>query len=264
MTGSASPTSLCQRALAAIGGKSSISSVFPSDGSPSGNACNLLYTPTYEGLARAAWWDCLSSQATLSLLGAAPGTPEGGSSGVGLTPPIPWLYIYSRPPDCLKARSIVPTYIPQATSSPDTTANNAAPLLLPRKRQIPFKAAYSKDTNGNPLEVILTNQSEANLNYIVNQPNPTIWDSQFESAFVASLAAFLVPALALNLPLMNLQIQVAERMIAEARASDANEGSNCQDNLPDWIAARAGGSGGWYENWGGVGYDEMMWPSIVG
>ena len=262
MTSSASQTSLCQRALAAIGGKVSVSSIFPSDGSAQANNCNLLYIPTFEGLARTAWWDCLSQQATLSLLGAAPGTPEGGSSGSGLLPPTPWLYMYQRPPDCLKARAIIPTFPFNGLGTPATTINNGAPIWLRGRGQIPFKVAYATDSGNNPLQVILTNQSQAQLDYIVNQPQPAIWDSQFEAAFVASLAAFLVPALAMNMQLMNLQINVAERLIIEARASDANEGSNCQDSIPDWISARNGGAGTWEGTWQGVGYSNMSWPLV--
>ena len=264
MTGSASQLSLCARALAQIGGKSTISSVFPSDGSQPSNMCNLLYQPTFEGLARTAYWNCLSIQASLSLLGAAPGTPEGGSSGTGILPPNPWLYSYSLPSDCLKARAIIPTFPANGVGTPATTINNGAPIWLRGRGQIPFKVATVKDTNNNPIAVILTNQSQAQLTYILNQPNPSIWDSQFEAAFVASLAAFLVPALALHLPLMNMQISIAERMIAEARAADGNEGSNSQDHVPDWIAARSGGSGAGGDFWQGPGYSDMCWPQVAG
>ena len=119
---------------------------------------------------------------------------------------------------------------------------------------------YNTDASGNPLQTIVTNQSQAQLLYTVDQPNPSIWDVQFQAAFVAALAAFLVPALSMQLPLMQLQINMAERLIAEARASDGNEGSNSQDHNPDWMRARAGGSGGWYQGtWCGVGYDNMAW-----
>jgi hypothetical protein len=167
--------------------------------------------------------------------------------------------MYQRPADCLKARSIIPTFSMGVGGANLTTINNGAGVWLPGRRQIPFKAAYSTDASGNPLQVILTNQSQAQLAYIVNQPQPAIWDSQFEEAFVASLAAFLVPTLAMNLALMNLQISISERLIAEARTSDANEGSNCQDNIPDFILARSGGSGNWAESWQGPGYGSMNW-----
>jgi hypothetical protein len=128
--------------------------------------------------------------------------------------------------------------------------------------QIPFKIAYGTDAQNNPLQIILTNQSQAQLVYTVNQPNPQTWDSLFQQAAVASLAAYLVPALSLNLPLMGAQIKNAEAMIAQARIRDGDEGSTCQDHIPDWITARNGGASyyglsgsGQYGGWG-----NMVWP----
>ena len=244
----------------AIGGKSTISSVFPSDQSVAANACNLLYLPTFQSLARTAWWNCLSQQASLSILGAAAGTPEGGTTGYGLTVPTPWLYMYAAPTDMLKARAIVPTYPAQLSGTNYTTGSVPAPIYFRGRGQIPFKVAYSTNSSGSPISVILTNQDQAQLNYIVNQPIPTIWDSQFEAAFVASLAAFLCPGIAMNLPLMQMQARMAEEIIMQARTADGNEGSSTQDHVPDFIRARSGGSGTWGEDyWGGVGCDNMSW-----
>ena len=266
MTAGTTPTSLAQRALLQLGGKASVSSIFPSDGSKAADACNVLYSPTFTQFARAAWWNCLSRQITLSLIGAAAGTPEGGTTGFGIIPPQPWSYLYQTPSDSLKARAIVPTYPAQSNGIPLTSANNSAPMWLPSYGQIPFKVMYNTDATGNPIETIVTNQSQAQLIYTTNQQNPVIWDSQFEAGYVASLAAFLVPALSMQIQLMQLQINIAEKVIADARASDANEGSNTQDHVPDWIRARAGGSGGWYDsgNCGYGGWENIAWPSMVG
>ena len=56
-----------------------------------------------------------------------------------------------------------------------------------------MEIGYTTDSSGNPLEVILTNQQNAVANYTVNQQNPQVWDSLFTAAYVASLAAYLVP-----------------------------------------------------------------------
>lgn len=261
MASSVSQVSLCNRALLAISAKAQVSSISPSDGSAAADACATLFIPTFEQLGRSAWWNCLEKQATLSLLGAAAGTPEGGDSGTGITPPSPWLYMYQYPSDCLKARAIVPTFPGQNDGVPLTTINNAAPIYVRGMGQIPFKVAYATDAQNNPLTVVITNQSQAQLIYTVNQSNPVVWDTLFQAAFVASLGAFLVPALSAQLPFLQMQIGIAERFIADARAADGNEGSNSQDHQPDWITARSGGSGGWYGSWNGMGYNDMCWPS---
>ena len=260
MVATSSVITICNRALFAGGSKQQISSF--NEQSAQANACNLFFTPTFQSLARSAWWNCLQNQVLLSLQYAAANTPE-NPNGTPPFPQIPWTYQYYLPSDSLKARAIVPNFPAQSTGGPPlTTASVAAPIWLRGRGMIPFKVVYGKDANNNPLNTLVTNQEQALLNYTVNQTNVTIWDSQFEAAFVASLAAFLVPALSLHMGLMQANISIAERMIAEARASDGNEGSTSQDNLPDFIRARSGGSGGWYQGgWYGVGWEDMCWPA---
>lgn len=261
MVGNVSVLQICNLALLSIGSRSQISSL--NENSTQSNACNTYYSFIYNILARTAWWNCFRKQATLSLLAAAQGTPENVNGTTLPLPPSPWLYSYAEPSDCLKARMIVPTLPPQGDGQALTTFNNAAPTWLPNQGQIPFAVAYSTDSNGNPINVILTNQSQAQLMYCVNQPNPIGWDSMFTQAMVASLAAYLVPALSLNLPLMQMQIKNAEVIIMNARTADANEGSNSQNREADWIRAR-NGSGTWMNGCYGYGslYDDMSWPVI--
>lgn len=260
MPSSVSTVSLVNRALLAVGGNSQISSL--NENSPDSNAANILFVPTFEQLGRAAWWNCLEKQATLTLLKAARGTPE-NPQGITLPfPPQPFLYEYQVPADGLHCRYLVPTCPSPSTGSvPLTTSTIYAAPIIPNRGKIRFKVSYDTDANGNPLNVLLTNLSQAQLVYTVDQSNPSIWDSQFQAAFVASLGVFLAPPLTLSLPLMQYQIQIAERGIAEARASDANEGTASQDNIPDWIQARAGLSGPTLlGNYGYPQYINMCWP----
>lgn len=260
MVGSVSITSLSNRALAAIGGNSQIGSL--NEDSPDARMCNLLFEPTFTQMARAAWWNCLEKQISLTLLKAAKGTPENPQGTTLPLPPQPFLYEYLVPPDGLHCRYLVPTCPNPATGNvPLTTATTyAAPVG--NRSQIPFKVAYDTDANGNPLNVVLCNLSQAQLVYTVNQPNPSIWDSQFQAAFVAALAAFLAPALTMSASLMQGQAALAERAIGEARAADGNEGSHSQNREADWIQARTGGFGGanLLGNYGYPAYIPVAWP----
>lgn len=262
MTSSVSETSIVNRSLLGIGSRSQISNL--NENSKEANAAATLYTPTYEQIARSAYWNCFRKQATLSLLKAANGTPE-NPQGTSLPfPPTPWLYSYQIPADSLKIRTLVPSLPSAAGGIPVTGGAIASPIYLPTgEGQIPFAVAYDVDANNNPIQVVLTNQSQAQAVYTVNQPNPSIWDSQFQGAMVAGLGAFFVPALTLHLPLMQIAIQAAERIITAARTSDANEGIVSQNREADWIRARRQGSyfingygGG--QCWGG--YDNVCWP----
>lgn len=267
MTSSATQISVCNQALLSIGARAQIASFV--EGSTESDACKILYTPTYEMLARSAYWNCLRQQAVLTLLAAAQGTPENPSGTSLPLPPTPWLYQYATPSNNLDIRFIVPSY-PNSTpagTTPLTTASNTVNPWIPGDGDIPFAVAYATDTFGNPQEVVLTNQSQAQVVYTVNQPNPVVWDSMFQQAFVSSLAAFLVPALSLNIQLMQLSIKTADSIIAQARVRDGDEGYTTVDHIPDWIRARnSGGSLFWnnagYAPWLAGNYTSMSWPSF--
>lgn len=255
--------STCNLALLSIGARTQISSINPSDGSTAADACSTLYSFVFEQLARTTQWGCLNKQSSLTLIQAAQGTPENPTGTSLPLPPQPWLYAYLYPSDCLALQYIQSPIIPTAGSGiPQTTINNSVtPWISGQGAAIPYQIAYTTDSSGNPLQVVLTNQEQAVANYTVNQQNPQSWDALFTSAFIASLAAYLVPALSLDKQLMTTQIQLAERMIAQAQAQDGNEGVTVMDHIPDWIQARQGASG--YLRYGNNGYQAygfMQWP----
>lgn len=254
--------SIYNRSLLSIGSQAQVSSL--SEQSTQANACNVLFTPCFESLARSAYWNCLRAQTTLSLIAAQAGTPE-NPDGVTLPlPPTPWLYSYQLPSDSLQARFIVPSLPTSAIGNPPISAAMiSSPTCLPTET-IPFRIAYATDINSNPIQIVLTNQTQAQLVYTVNQPNPQIWDSMFQSAMVASLAAYLVPALSLNIPLGQMQAKIAEQLIEQARVRDGDEGTTDQSSIPDWIYARnVGGSTGYGDGYNsGVGWCNMSWGFI--
>lgn len=263
----ASQLDLCNRALLSVGARTQISSVFPSDGSTEANACATLFQSTYEQLARTAPWNCFRNQVNLSLLAAAIGTPENPDGSVLPLPPAPWLYQYAYPSDCLQFRWLVP-YCPNTDNSsdpPQTSINNTAPSYIPTQGQIPYAISYAASPKyNNPLITVLTNQEYATAVYTINQPNPAAWDSLFQQAFVAGLGVYLVPALSLSLPLMQMCIKTAEMAITQARVSDGNEGVTVMDHLPDWMVARTGSPGYYgtgYSNCPNGGWSDVNWPS---
>lgn len=261
MTASSSVISICNRSLLSVGARAQISSL--QEGSTESNALSVLYQPTFEQLARTAPWNCLRQQVTLTLLAAASGTPE---NPAGLTlpiPPQPYLYAYALPSDCLQMRFIMPIYPNNAGSGiPLTTASVVANSTYGAFLQIPYAVAYSTDSGGNPIQAILTNQTQAQAVYTINQSNPVIWDSLFEAGMVAALSVYLVPALSLNMPLMQLSIKTADGIIAQARVRDGDEGVTSQNREASWMTARnQGGSIGWCGN-GQMNncWDQMAWP----
>ena len=254
---------IVNRALLSIGARAQVSSISPSDGSTEGDAAAVLFTPTFESLGRSAPWNCLRKQSPLSMIKAAVGTPENVNGTTFPIPPTPWLYEYEVPSDSLQIRFIVPSLPSTGTGIPATTINNAAPIWFPADGQIPYVVAYDTDAENNPIEVILTNQDQAQAVYTVNQPNPQLWDSLFQEAMVSSLAAYFVPALSLHVNLMQAQIARAEAIITRARVRDGDEGVTVMDHLPDWIRARGTCGGRWWWNNSSfqfAGYIDMCWP----
>lgn len=263
MTSSASVTSLCNRALLAVGSRTQISSI--NEDSPAANACATLYAPTCEAVFRSAPWNCLRKQATLTLLAAASGTPENPDGTAMPLPPAPYLYQYALPSDCLDVRYLVPSLPATAPGGaiPLTTASvtNAPPSYC--DYQIDFAVAYATDATNAPIQVILTDQEQAQCVYTVNQPNPVIWDSLMEQAFVSTLAVYLVPALSLQMELMKIQIALAKEAMSQARIRDGDEGDTVQDRIPDWIRAR--NSGALYNyNGSGIGQNAFSDPVFPG
>lgn len=255
MTASSSIISLGNRALLMIGARAQVASL--TEGSTESDAISVLYQPTFEQLARTAPWDCLRQQAGLSLIAAAQGTPENQDGTTLPLPPVPWLYQYAYPSNCLQIRFILPPFTNSTPTGtvPISTSMIGAGAWVPGVGQIPYAVAYSTDTNNNPIETVLTNQTQALAVYTVNQSNPVIFDSLFEQALVASLAAYLVPALSLNIALMDRAVKQANETIVLARTRDANEGVTSMNRNAQWMRARMGS---------GISLDGPLSPSQYG
>lgn len=264
MTSTSTSVSIANRSLLSIGARAQISSL--SDGSTEADAISVLFVPTFQALARSASWNCLRKQAVLTLLAAAQGTPENPDGTTLPQPPQPWLYSYAVPSDSLDIRFVIPTF-PNFSASgtpPLTPINNLAPTWLPgNDGQIPFVVAYSTDAQNNPIEIILCDQTQAQVVYTVNQPNPVVWDSLFEAAMVASLAAYLVPALSLNIQLMQMSIRTAEQAITNARVRDGDEGVTSVNRNAQWMQARLASGYAWdgYGDSPWNAFTPMVWPA---
>jgi hypothetical protein len=211
-------------------------------------------------LLRAAHWNCARRQQPLTLLkslyvnGALSANP----------PPVPWRFEYGEPADCLKMRFVPRILRPDAGV---TTPLTSSPTIYPEPPRVagfmPFVVGLDTDSQGNLVKVVLTNQTAAIGVYTADiSGQPDLWDSQFHTAAVSTLAAYLVNPLARNRELLQDQIAIASSALAAARATDGNEALPTQDHVPDWMRARmAGGAPGFgYAGDCIAGYDEMSFP----
>lgn len=243
-----SEVDVCNRALGSIGTRSTIAAL--NENSNEANQCAIYLETCRDELLRLAPWNCATIFVNLSLICAAPGTPENPSQSnaswqIGIPPP-PWAYEYLYPSDCLRPLWICPQFTTGfASGVPITTAiTGGAPQFWSGP---PVRYKVGIDTIGNAglpavggadTKVIWTNQQSAILGYIKRITNPDIMDSQFIQAWVALLAARLTISLTGEKGLANLKIQEANAAITVARAGDGNEGLTINDVTPDWIRTR--------------------------
>jgi hypothetical protein len=94
--------------------------------------------------------------------------------------------------------------------------------------------------------VLLCNQESAILCYNAVVTDPDVMDQFFQDAWASILSARLAFQLVGDINRANMGIQLANRIIAEARIADGNENLTVNDVTPDWLRTR-GNYGG--PNW---------------
>lgn len=249
-------------ALMEMGSRSTVSSVFPSDGSVAANVAATMFQPKMQALLRAAHWDFSRKQIALTLLKAS--VIDGAVSDN--PPPQPWLYEYAYPSDCLKARFTIPTAIMPTSGTPLTTATAVIPPMLSPPTRIPYVIGTDRDAQGNPVKVIFTNLPSAQLIYTADYSlMPELWDPLFLTAATATLAAYFIQAMTQDMSNLRLQADIAQGAIQTARATNGNEQQPTADMAVDWMVVRtaSGFPGNYYAGANGAligGWDSYELP----
>lgn len=231
--------SICNRALQAVNTRTSITSL--AEDSVEARNCALIYADTRDEVLQMAYWNFAQKTAYLALFKSAPGTPTNAASTASqwssAFPAPPWLYEYDYPNDCIQVSKVVQQIQNYYIGTPYTSGGtNTYPYAVGPGS--PFKVTTDEDAQGQQKSVILTNQYQAIAVYTMRITNPQLFGAQFTEALVQALAAKLALALSGQVPLANLKFQQANAIIAQARASDGNEGLTVIDNMPDWITIR--------------------------
>lgn len=173
------PADVLNLALRRIGYKLHVASLF--DGSFAAQQTLDIYAQTRDALLRDGEWAFAQRNIQMTLLKSAPagGYIPGVTPWTAAYPPLPWLFEYRRPSDCLKVRAVKPT-----------------PLLVPNfdPQNHVFTVAndHSIETNA---QVILCNVPDAMLVYTGQVTDPTAWEPDFVEAFAAALGQRLMPVL---------------------------------------------------------------------
>lgn len=239
------PVDLCNMALGQIPARIQITGINPA--SPPNNiaasTASLYYQTQVDATFRSAHWNSARKQAALTLLAAAPGTPENPSGTTLPIPPIPWLYEYAYPSDCLKLRFIFPQPNSAAAGQVPLMTNLGTTSFQPIQASLPFAIDIDTDQNGNQIKVILCNGCRAQGVYTARIANPDLWDQSLQSAVIGTLAAWFCMPVSGDEKKLERCVKIAAGLIAQARISDGNEGVTSMDHIPDWMEVRSYGSG---------------------
>lgn len=249
----ADPVSLCNLALGQIVARTQITGLNPP--SPPNNVAATtmaaLYQLQADAVFRAAHWNCARKQGSLTLLRAAVGTPE-NPSGALPAPPIPWLYEYGYPDDCLKVRFVIPMPSLQGLGVAPIMTSVGVNFMPSVTTALPFVLAVDTNDVGDQIRVLLTNAPRAQAVYTARISNVDLWDPSLQNAVIGALAAWAAAPVSGSMERQKLSIAIATNLIHAARISDGNEGITSADYIPDWVQVRNIGSGfGWQTPSGG-------------
>lgn len=226
-----SQVQIANMALDAIGTRSTIASL--TEGSNEANAISRHWDNAVDAMLRAAHWNFARKQVPLTLLQA---TFNGG------TVPTPWTHEYAYPSDCVLLRQLVPLIQPTegATATADYAATSGAPLSQAAFMGPPvrFVMATDLDINGNPIEVLLTNQPQAIAIYTFRNTNTAMWDALFVQGFAAYLGARICMSLTGDKNTQRMVLSEAQQYANDAQRMNGNEGLTVINQTPDWMRAR--------------------------
>lgn len=156
------------------------------DGSPLATKALDIYIQARDALMRADDWGFPRGDIALTLLKQAPAfgyTPPTVPWNPITNPPLPYMYEYAYPADCLMLRSIRPT-----------------PVFVPNFRPVPYVFEIANDNvpvtgqQTAPGRVILCYCANAIGTYCRQVTDMTQWDVGFTDAFIRELQQRLGPA----------------------------------------------------------------------
>lgn len=169
---------VCNQALHAIGRTERLSSIY--EGSTHSKVLLDIYAQTRDELLRKQSWGFAERNIDATLQKSAPGGYYPGQPWTSAYPPVPWLYQYQYPTDCLKVRSVKPQ-----------------PIFLPNFDPQPQVFDVINDNSLTPnVKAIVSNVQYAIIVYTGQITNVTLWEPLFVETLVDELGAKISAAFA--------------------------------------------------------------------
>lgn len=168
---------ICNQALDVIGYPRHIGNIY--EGTKAARLALDLWRQTRDALLSSTKPDWAKLDAPLTVLKSAPNIVNGTADYTGIPwtstyPPIPWLYEYAYPADCLNPLQI-------------KTTPQFLPIWRPR---------YQMQRTNFSMRSILSDAPNAILIYIARVLDPNDWQEEFQELMVMTLAKKFEPELA--------------------------------------------------------------------
>lgn len=237
---------LANQALGEAAARSSIGSL--DENRSEAKAAKLYIYAVRDQILRAARWNFAGKVDTLTLLKAAPGTPENSTSTAtswdDTQPAPPWLYAYAYPANAIAFWRVLRQPTTQTSGGVPiysaAASNGYLPGISDNTSPAAFRVSTDDDDLGHARRVVLTNESQALGEWSRPVDDPNLWDAGFQEALVQALAGKLAMAVSGDKQLAATKFQMANRVILEARVANGNEGYTNITREAEWIQARSG------------------------
>lgn len=191
-----SPADIINAALAQIGYKDRVANLY--EGSKAAKNALDIYGQTRDQVLRQGDWPFAQRDLNGTLIKSAPvgGYVPPATAWNNSYPPLPWLYEYGYPDDCIKVRAVKPS-----------------PILIPNFNPQPYLFTVANDGNE---RVILSMVQNAVITYVGRITDPTDMPADFVEAFIAALGRRLAPLLStLDATKLEAQAEQVETGMAE-------------------------------------------------
>lgn len=224
---SAADIAIANSALGAARARTQLITSFSQPG-PEASQISQNYASTRDQLLREFNWAFAKS--TVSLGTATKSYDPTATSWTNAQPPPPWFYEYAFPANCVKVRAVLGQNIPGiVVPILPNTGQDIGP-------QLPF---YSYEVvNDGGVRVIVTNAPGALAIITLGGLDPSVWDAMFTELMVAQLAANIALPLSGDMQLTDGLAKSAAMLQQRAMVRSANDSTDIQHIMPDWIRAR--------------------------
>lgn len=221
-----SEVDICNLALGNLGDDATVASLDPPEGSAQADHCARFYPLARDLMLDAHRWGFSTRRASLALLSAAP--------------PSAWLYAYALPGDALNLISVLAPDAPDDNSAamPVFSTYGCAPINQPG---IYTPQPFVTETAADGTPVLYTNQANAVLRYTARVTDPSLFPPTFVQGLAMRLASMLAgPVLKGDdgIKAAALWSDRADKWLAQAKESDANQQHQQVMQAPSWIANR--------------------------